>query len=144
MARKMTDDATFAQMWADGVPIADIAAHFGVNPATVRRHRARIGARKRYILTREELAPLWNAGLPGPEIAERLGVHVNAVHCAARRYGLPSRTGAGLRKPAKKAAPTMLERLPEPLRPKFRALRDEMGLSEPEALRRLYAMEVRA
>ena len=77
------------------------------------------------------------------QIAHTLGLTESGACKARRRFKLPPRQ-QGWQPPAKPVAvvvtaPKIEDMLKGDMRARFLALRDEMGLSEREALRRLYA-----
>ncbi|WP_212525875.1 hypothetical protein [Actibacterium sp. MT2.3-13A] len=102
--RVIQDSAEFRRMWADDMPIAEMAMAYGVSDACISQAARRFGLAMRSggrawkITDEAAFRRMWHAGLPVAAIAEHFDASTKSVTQAARRYGLPPRRSRGPRK----------------------------------------------
>lgn len=88
------DEALFAEMWAEGVKVNEMAAHFGVNEKTVRNHvdrlnlrrRGKSGTRARLTISDFQQIRLRNGMAAAASIEQAQFINAEMADCIRRRF----------------------------------------------------------
>lgn len=90
---RIVNQVKLAEMWGQGVAVADLAAHFGVRASAITNLVRKLDLAPRGVkeIDDEEFRRLWNEGLTHASIANHFGIAIGSVNNHQRRLGLRPR-----------------------------------------------------
>lgn len=98
MADRLDREAEFTDMWRRGVPVAEMARHFGIASSGIIYRRKALGLPGRShdlrhfaVGREEEFAAMWLAGIDSAAIGKLFGQSARTVVERAHLMGLPRR-----------------------------------------------------